>query len=350
MAIPAVVGAACARRFSFFAVMPRRSSSSRSSRSRRSSSRFRKTKVLFFLNVALIAGGGIWYLLQPPARQTEVRQLVGNAFAENKRVDLLDVAWDIYQLYYSPDFVSTPPAPGDRTHLYAGVPATTAAPAQITRVLTNIGYAVGYDDNVGVPRWAAYRVVDLTPLPDAPERPDAFMVDRRTVARVESDAYTGSGYDRGHLAPNYAIATRHGVAAQQETFLMSNIVPQRHSLNAGLWKQLEMEIATAYPARFGEIWVLCGPVLGDPPARLPGRDRNRPAIPESCFMIVVDESDGRVRTQAFLFPAEPRDGTRLGDYLTTIDEIEFRTGLDFLAELPDDAESALEAKRASRVW
>ncbi len=328
--------------------MPRRKSSSR--RSSAIPARFRRTRAFLYLNVLILLGGGIWYFLQPPTRQTEVRQLVGNAFAENKRVEFLDVAWDIYQLYYSPDFVSAPPAPGDRTHLYAGVPVPAAAPAQVTRVLTNTGYVVGYDDHVGVPRWAAYRIADISPLPTPAERPDRFEVDRRTVARIDSDAYTGTGYDRGHLAPNYAIATRYGEPAQRETFLMSNIMPQKHSLNAGLWKQLELQIATAYPARFGEVWVLCGPVLGDPPARLAGSGRAGPAIPGWCYMILVDESDGRVRTQAFLFPAEPADHARLADFLTTIDEIEQRTGLDFLTALPDDAEATLESKRASRVW
>ncbi len=331
--------------------MPRRKTSkSRSRKSAAIPTRFRRTKAFLWLNLLILLGGGVWYTLQPPPRRAEVRQLVGNALAENKRVDLLDVAWDLYQLYYSPDFVSAPPAPGDRRHLFAGVPEPIAAPTQVSRVLTNTGYLVGYDDNLGLPRWAAYRVADVSPLPTPAERPDRFEIDRRTLARIDSDAYTGSGYDRGHLAPNYAIATRYGEAAQRETFLMSNIMPQLHRLNAGLWKQLEMEIATAYPARFGEIWVLCGPVLGHPPARLPGSARNRPAIPEACYMILLDESDGRIRTQAFLFPASPADSARLGDFLVTIDELEQRTGLDFLATLPDDAETALESKRASRVW
>jgi endonuclease G, mitochondrial len=91
-------------------------------------------------------------------------------------------------------------------------------------------------------------------------------------------------------------------------------------------------------------------VFGAKPDRLPGSARTRPAIPDECFMILVDESDGRVRTLAFVFPQEPRPNTELGDYLTTIDAIELRTGLDFLADLPDEAEADLESRRAARVW
>jgi endonuclease G len=128
-------------------------------------------------------------------------------------------------------------------------------------------------------------------------RPDNFAVDPRTAARIEPEVYTRSGYDRGHLAPNHAIATRYGAQAQAETFLMSNIMPQKHELNGGLWRQLEQRIATSYAGRFGEVWVLAGPVFGANPERL----RGRVAVPEACYMIIVDESDDRVRAAAFLF-------------------------------------------------
>ena len=312
--------------------------------------RLRKT---LWVNLAILLGGGTWYFMQPAARQTEVRLLVGNAFAENKRVDLLDVVWDLYQLYYSPDFVSAPPVAGDRTHLYAGAPRVAGEGDSIPagRFLRNTGYLVGYNEELGAPWWVAYRVQDINPLPSPAERPSRFESDVRTLARVDADAYTGSGYDRGHLAPNYAIATRHGDAAQRETFLMSNIIPQRHGLNAGLWKQLELRVATSYPARFAEVWVLAGPVFSQSPARLPARGGTTgPAIPEACYMILLDESDGRVRTLAFLFPQEISEGAKVENYLTTIDEIERRTGLDFFAELQPEVEIELELRRAARVW
>jgi endonuclease G len=94
------------------------------------------------------------------------------------------------------------------------------------------------------------------------------------------------------------------------------------------------------------VWVLAGPVFGVRPTRLPAG----PAVPEAFFMVLVDESDGRVRTQAFLFPQETQAGVPLERFVTTIDEIERRTGLDFLGELEDVAEESLESKRAQSVW
>ena len=138
-------------------------------------------------------------------------------------------------------------------------PPERAGPA---RVLANTGYVVGYSDELGNPLWAAYRVRDAEPRP-APPRPDEFAVDMRTVARIDPDTYSRSGYDRGHLAPNFVIATRYGTQAQRETFLMSNIVPQKHALNAGLWKELEQRIATSYPGRFGGLVLKSGSFIFD---------------------------------------------------------------------------------------
>jgi endonuclease G len=318
--------------------MARRSKKSRSGRRLP-----RLGKFLIWLNVAAALSMGGWYLMQPEPRQQEVARLVGNAFTQQKRVSPLDVAWDLWQLYYADSAVGAV-APGDNSIVYGGVPQTGGLVTQ--RVLRNEAYIVGYSETLANPLWAAYRVVDLQRIPESPPRPERFETDSRTMARVSADDYTGSGYDRGHLSPNYAIATRHGEAAQRETFLMSNITPQRHALNAGLWKELEMKIATSYPARYGEVWVLTGPIFGPRPHKL----RGGVVVPEAFFKIVIDETEGRLRTQAFIIPQETPAGSAANAFLVSIDEIEQRTGLDFLHEIEDEAERAVEAQRATRLW
>lgn len=303
-----------------------------------------KFKAFLWLNAILLVVAGGWFVAQPEARRAEVTKLVENYFEKNKRIGLLDVAADIYRLYYSEDFVRAVAA-GDRTHAYGGAPRPAGFPHAI-RVLVNTGYVAGYCEVLENPVWVAYRISDASKPMPAGERPGSFETDMRTAARVPSSAYANSGYDRGHLAPNHAIATRYGPEAQRETFLMSNIAPQRHALNAGVWKDMEMRIATSYPGRFGEVWVLAGPVFGERPARLP----NGTAVPEAFYMIVVDESDGRVRAQAFMFPQETPAGAKAERFMVSVDEVERRTGLDFFAELEDAAEVVLEAKRAEGMW
>lgn len=295
------------------------------------------------LAVAVLLGG--WFVVQPDTRQREVRRLVENAFESHKHVSALDIAWDVWQLYYAGSATGRITA-GDKALVYGGAPRPMAAGGASFRVLTNQGYAVGYSDALGNPVWAAYHVRDLPTIPPPAARPEKFEADRRTAARVAPEDYTNSGYDRGHMAPNYAIATRYGTAAQRETFLMSNITPQLHSLNAGLWKELEMKIATSWPARYSEVWVLTGPVFGAQPKKL----RGGVAVPEAFFLIVIDENEGKLRTLAFLVPQDAPAGADPERYLTRIDEIQRRTGLDFLSELDAASQQQVESQQAARVW
>jgi endonuclease G len=64
------------------------------------------------LAVAVVLGG--WFGAQPSSRQREVRRLVETTFERDKRVTALDVAWDLWQLYYA-DSATGHIASGDKT-------------------------------------------------------------------------------------------------------------------------------------------------------------------------------------------------------------------------------------------
>jgi len=83
-------------------------------RTRRGSRRLRAPLWFTGLLAVLLAG---WFLFQPETRQREVVRLVGSALERDKRVSLIDVAWDLYQLYYGNDTVATPHAQ-DPTAIY----------------------------------------------------------------------------------------------------------------------------------------------------------------------------------------------------------------------------------------
>ena len=229
-------------------------------------------------------------------------------------------------------------------HAYAGLPRAEGYPNPL-RMLGNIAYTVGYDDRRGNPAWATYRLPAET-LPQRFPRPTRFRADERTAARVGPETYSGSGFDRGHLAPNHAIATRFGAAAQEETFLMSNIMPQEPALNQGPWRRLEATLADETAGRCREIWVTVGPVYRGAPRSLQGKT----LVPGACFLLVADElPGGGVRLQAVLMPQEARREADFRDYVTSVDLVERATGLDFFSELPDELEAGLEL-RAAPCW
>ncbi len=298
---------------------------------------------LLTLCMVLLSG---WFLFQTPDRRREVARTVSNYQQQHKRIKLSEILWDIWTLYVHRPFVPTNVKPGEGI-VFAGEPERTTFPHEL-RTLHNQAYTVGYCDDLCDPAWVCYRVFDLEKRVVPPKRPEGFFVDPRTAARVEPGDYTSSGYDRGHMAPNYAIGTRFGAQAQEETFFMSNVCPQRHRLNAGLWKDLETRIVDNYTGRYGQVWVIAGPVFA-PEDRLQ-RLRGKVPIPPSFYMIVVHSHEGGVRAEAFIIDQEAPVHGSIDGYLTSVGEIEHRTGLNFFPKLERDAQARLEAQTNSSAW
>lgn len=217
--------------------------------------------------------------------------------------------------------------------------------------LHNRGYSVGYDPATRLPAWVAYKMPTPAAQNSKPLAPreNAFTPDNRVHDPVTPEAYVNSNYDRGHLAPDRAIGRGHGEEARRETYRMTNIAPQSHRLNAGPWKQLETRIAERYPARFGDVWVVCGPIYE------PGKPRRTlkqdVPVPDAFFMIVTqrDAKSGEIRTQAHRLEQEPTLDD-LSERLVSIDSIEKETGLNFFPKLPDDDQATLEARPAPATW
>lgn len=228
--------------------------------------------------------------------------------------------------------------------VYKGKPCRDGFPHRL-RVLDNDGFAVGYSVEHRVPVWVAYR---LGPNPGEHDydRPSDFDADERLRRPVDHDDYTHSGFDRGHLAPNYAIMTRYGRRAQLDTFLMSNVAPMRAALNRGPWLDLEMLLAKGYANEFGEIWVVTGCVFDEQEEELDSEVE----IPDGYFKIVIDERDGKPRAQAFAFSEDAGRDLELTDALVSVDRVERLSGLDFFHKLKDPVEQRLERRTAKTLW
>lgn len=302
-------------------------------------------KIVLLASALVVLGGVIWFFTQPKIRQQEVCRYVINYCDSHRKISVFELAYDLYSLYYRNNDVSCEYQVGD-SPIYGGLPRRMDG-GQALRILKNIGYWVGYDELQKTPAWVAYKLIHMDNPPPIPERPDQFETDHRTIAGVSTNDYTGSGYDRGHLAPNYAIARCFGENAQRETFLMSNIVPQKHSINAGNWKSLETKEAVNYPDRFETVWIIAGPVYtGKNIVRLPGGV----PVPDAFYKIQVDEREGKIRLQAFLFKHGGTGQESLQTLLVSVDEIERLTGLDFFPALPKDVQEKLESTAESTIW
>jgi endonuclease G len=200
-----------------------------------------------------------------------------------------------------------------------------------------------YNNERGTLNWTAWKTTEAD-LGDRVERPD-FRPDPRLPAhlkRIISTDYSGSGYDRGHMLP---AADRFGnLERMDDTFLMTNIVPQTKTLNQYPWQNLESYVRAQVRRGF-DAYEIAG-VYGNA-----GTIRGTVVIPTNCWKIVllvpggssIADRDRRMRVIAVDMPN--RDGlehAKWQTYATTIRDIENKTGYDFLNYLPKDVQDGLE--------
>lgn len=127
-----------------------------------------------------------------------------------------------------------------------------------TNFLKNsVYYKISYNNTRGISNWVAWHFQSEddgnTPRQDDFRHdyglPSAFNI-------IESNAYSGSGFDRGHNCPSADRTTT--VAANSSTFLMSNIIPQAPNFNQGPWDALETYMRNTLVASNNEAYVLMG--------------------------------------------------------------------------------------------
>jgi endonuclease G len=173
------------------------------------------------------------------------------------------------------------------------------------QIMFNRHYVLGYSYYFRQAKWAL-EIVD----PDNPglERLDNFRPDYRIpeIFRADLGDFSGSGYDRGHLV---ASANQRETKLQNsETFLLSNMSPQKPQFNRKIWKGLETAVRKLDAKKsIFETYVICGPVFYfDKPVKVIGDgDRNEVTIPvpNAYFKSVLAEnSRGTLYMWSFVIP------------------------------------------------
>jgi endonuclease G len=162
------------------------------------------------------------------------------------------------------------------------------------------------------------------------------------MKRIISTDYSGSGFDRGHMLP---AADRFGnVQLMDDTFLMTNIVPQAADLNQYVWEKLE-RYARGIVRRGSDIYTIAG-VYGER-ERLKGRL----TVPTNCWKIIVVlppggsvlDLDAGTRIVAVDMPND--NGIKKiywQKFRVPVREIEQRTGYNFFSDLPVNVQEKLE--------
>jgi choline dehydrogenase len=134
-------------------------------------------------------------------------------------------------------------------------------------------YATLYDGDLSVPAWSAYVT---EPSDSTVPRKDAWHDDTDpALTNLEQqlvDAhYWPTGYDRGHLCPNAAMAT--SAESALSTFVTTNIAAQLSTFNRGSWSSHEQDIRKRANAVQRSLYVVTGVAFIDrnAPTVIPGK-------------------------------------------------------------------------------
>jgi len=203
-------------------------------------------------------------------------------------------------------------------------------------------FSLSYNEGTELPSWLAYA---LTPeMAKATGTVKEKYNEDPLVSTGSSSPkdYRDAGFVMAQLVP--AEDMMFDLKAAAETYLMSNIVPQKVGFNKYLWKALE-PLIREWAKEGNTLYIAAGPVLADGPF---GTFReNKVAIPTRCYKVILDTNGERAI--GFMFRVNTSTGT-LKSFALSVDEIEKITKIDFFINVPDELEEKLESILDLSKW
>jgi endonuclease G len=198
--------------------------------------------------------------------------------------------------------------------------ANTARPAT---AICREAYLVAYDAPVKIPVYVAYTLLPQNALGCFP-RTNAFVADASVPNGARPDDYAGTGYDKGHAAPDGDLSWSQQV--EYESFLMTNMYPQHGSLNRGIWKLLEtsvrgwaVQLNQPFTVYVGAIYGAGDPTIG-----------KGVIVPHSFYKIVINNTTGQVA--GWMFPhTKPyvNLGNDLSKFRVSVADIQKSAGVQY---------------------
>ena len=211
------------------------------------------------------------------------------------------------------------------------------------QIIHHQNYSLSYSEPHEQAEWVAYELKTSHISSTNHKRPYFEIDEAVKTGAAHWRNYKNSGYDKGHLCP--AGDRRFTKEAHDETFLTSNISPQEHEFNSGVWNRLEQKVR--YWAKKNDgIFIVTGGVLKD---NLKTIGEGKVAVPNQFYKIILDNTNGKIKVLAFLVNHQDSD-LPLYKFVVSVDEVEALTGIDFFPELEDTIENKLEASSSYKNW
>jgi endonuclease G len=226
----------------------------------------------------------------------------------------------------------------EEVSLFSFLPSSTT-----NQIVKHEFYTLSYDEKYEQAEWVAYELKASYLKNGNFKRP--FFIEDPKVKTGSADwrNYKNSGYDKGHLCP--AGDMKFAFNAYNDTFFTSNISPQLHDFNGGVWNRLEQKVRY-WAIKYDGIYVVTGGVLE---SSLKTIGKEKVSVPAYFYKVLLDNSDGQFKMIAFLVP-NAESNAPLYNFVVSVDRIEKLTGIDFFPQLEDRTENQLEKSSDYKSW
>lgn len=205
------------------------------------------------------------------------------------------------------------------------------------------GFTVSFNPARHVPNYVVWELT-AEKAGGSIRRKSSFQADGDVYGCPSLDDYRNSGFDRGHMAP--AGDMKWSAEAMAHSHYLTNICPQDHSLNGGVWASLENK-CREWAKRDSALVIVCGPVLSDRITRTIGR--SEVAVPERFFKVVLAPYANPPRAIGFIMANGHVEGG-MQAAAVSVDEVETITGFDFFKAVPDEIEDKIESEANFNRW
>ena len=204
-------------------------------------------------------------------------------------------------------------------------------------------YTLSYAEKFEQAEWVAYELKSESLANNNFNRPLFIQDESVKTGSADWRNYKKSGFDKGHLCP--AGDMKFSENAFNDTFYTSNISPQKHDFNCGIWNRLEQKVRY-WAEKYKSIYIITGPVLN---SNLTTIGKENVAVPKYFYKVLLHKSKNEIKMIAFLVPSVDSQEP-LYNFVVSVAAVEKQTGLNFFPSLPDPIEKKLEKNSNYKNW
>lgn len=187
------------------------------------------------------------------------------------------------------------------------------------------GFNTMYSGVSKTPLWTA-EYLNVSRLSQKIKREDSFHEEDRVASkhRAMLSDYRGSGYDRGHLAPNADMPNK---AAQYDSFSLANMIPQAPKNNQQIWRELEEATRAIVTKQKQDVYVITGPVYTGNKLKTIG---NGVIVPTAVYKALYLPKDGIIG--AYYAP----NNNSLQVKIISVCQLEEKIGINLFPQLTEE--------------